>query len=923
MKLKSILKTLSPEYLEGIQAHWGISPADLGRSKDDDEKSAILVGHLYQRLQNRALWERATKDLSEDEWGLIHFLAIHGGDMDAEEVTARFFDGNVRDMASMVKNLARRGVVFFDDIPELSKRILLVGIPEPFLRYIELPSYWEGYLGYFLKELSTNELKHVATQGLKLDVESNCKNYLIWLIRRSLLDPKFLRRYIESLPDGPREIFQLLEQRGGVCVYRDLLDLDVQRHYDHQRVDALQWLQNTSGLVFTATPGANKYGNLLMIPRDVFYILTNHFAADTRTFRQLDSVSVFSKEETPAVILDNSNTLLRDLVVLCSWIDRHPVKVLATEGIGKNDLKRVLPSLSRFKSAKYIEFLSLFAIQKKFLVSNGDTYRVAPSFLTWLQDSTAAYFDLLTWWLTTTAWNEEFVDGNTVHVEPPVSGLVNIVPVRRMALDFLRELPKGRWISFDAFMAELGPKVAQEIPRRGEPLTYEKHTRSNELVLESIVAECLHWLGLIAVGLKDEDDHEVIGTREGDGKKLKARGAGRGRPRKQADLHFAFRLTDLGRHIIARPSDEWGDLAKEGLPDEANPFRDDTDKFIVQPTHEVIVPPDYDLKSFYNLNEVAEVRSIDVMSIMTVTKESVRAGMDRGLRAEEILAFLQKGSRTPLPQSLVLLVRECGAKHGEVNMGFAGGYIVVDDENLLTQIRLHPKIGPAVKDVIDHRVVLLNADADVKRLARELQKIGFMPRLASETVHQKDEDTFHLTLSREDLYTLIATVQFVMAVEDEKGRKPAEERLTPVLERLRPNIRTFQGMMDLAEPLVKMWTRAAQAREEAAREDLRQKFQSQLAQMVTTGKSGRAGGRAGYEGPNPARETDEIRTMLEWAIEHEHDVEIEYIKSNHAEVREVILPESIENDRLLARARSQNDKFSMYRLDRVMKSRLA
>src|SRR5690606_11815278 len=148
----------------------------------------------------------------------------------------------------------------------------------------DLPSFWEGYLGHFLKELSNNELKHIATQGLKLQPATANKNYLIHIIRKSLLDPVFLRKYIDRLGEAPGGVFQSLVDSKGVAVYRDLLELNIQRRYDQSRGDAIQWLLNTSGIVFTAVPGGNKYNNLLMIPRDVMYILANHFQPDQRTF---------------------------------------------------------------------------------------------------------------------------------------------------------------------------------------------------------------------------------------------------------------------------------------------------------------------------------------------------------------------------------------------------------------------------------------------------------------------------------------------------------------------------------------------------------------------------------------------------------------------------------------------------------------
>src|SRR5690606_12633000 len=101
---------------------------------------------------------------------------------------------------------------------------------------------------------------------------------------------------------------------------------------------------------------------------------------------------------------------------------------------------------------------------------------------------------------------------------------------------------------------------------------------------------------------------------------------------------------------------------------EVMPMRFDVDQFIVQPTHEVIVPPDLGLRTFYHLNEIGLVKSIDVMSLLSITKTSLREGLDRGLDGTEIEEFLTRHSRTPIPDSLRILIRDCSEKHGEVNM---------------------------------------------------------------------------------------------------------------------------------------------------------------------------------------------------------------------------------------------------------------
>ncbi len=920
MKLKSILKTLTTDQLRVIEQHWEIAPADLSEATSDSKKQSLLIVNLYQRLQSRSAWETATSSLDDSERDLINFLVIHGGDLEEVEVLKRFFEGDKAGMNRMISGLSERGIVFRDEVPGLRNKLVLIGVPEPFLRYIELPSYWEGYLGLFLKELSNNELKHIATQGLRLNPEAANKNYLIYLIRRELLNPRSLRRYIERLPDGPSAVFSSLTERSGVCVYRDLLELNVQRRYDHSRGDALQWLLNTSGLVFTAVPGGNKYNNLLMVPRDIMYVISNHYQSDVRTFRELDSVSVVEKEKKPSVIVDNSTTLLRDLVVFANYVDRTPMRVLATGGIGKNDLKKVTPLLSRHKSIKYVEFLSVFLIERKFLVSTGETYRVSQTFLEWLRDSQSAYVDLLQWWLKTAAWNEEYVEGNTVHTEPRPTGLVSIVPLRRIVLEVLSEMPRDRWCLESGFYEELMPKIGQEIPRRGEEMPYDKHTRGNELVTESIIAESLCWLGLVAVGVSSEKDLELLGTRLGDGKTLKARGGSRGRPRKQKPFHYTFRFTDLGRFVFGRDFEKWDQLFEKENENEVTPLNFDVDSFIVQPTHEIIVPPDLELGTFYSLVRFCEVKSIDVMSLMAVTQSSVRDGLDGGISGDEITQLLETHSRTPLPDSMRYMIEECMKKHGEVNMGYAGGYIVVDDELKLNQMQASKKIAPSIKKVVADNVVILNQDVDLKKLTRELTRTGFMPRLESEHVHIKDDERINFSLTRDDMVKLIAAVRFVLAMKDEKGREFAHERMGPLLERMKIDQRTFAVLSDLAEPLLRTWNKTLADARESEVQRVRHDYDSQISHLVSNSVP-RGTSKFNFDGPNPAKGSEDVRRMMDFAIENEFEVEIDYTKANKDEVTELIAPESLERDRLYAHCRTR-DAYSVYRMDRINSCKL-
>ncbi|MDX1971176.1 MAG: helicase-associated domain-containing protein, partial [Candidatus Sumerlaeia bacterium] len=453
-----------------------------------------------------------------------------------------------------------------------------------------------------------------------------------------------------------------------------------------------------------------------------------------------------------------------------------------------------------------------------------------------------------------------------------------------------------------------------------DSLSFDRFTRANELVTESVLSEPLRWLGILAIGLKDEKDIEVIGSRQGDGKTMKAKGGSRGRPRKQPQLEYTFRFTDLGRFIIPKPLNEWNDIFHRHDENEVFPLNFDVDSFIVQPTHEIIVPPDLQLPIFYKLNQLTHVKSIDVMSLMYMDKTSIRAALDRGWEAEEILEFLANTSRTPIPDSLKHLVHECAEKHGQVNMGHAGGYIVVEDELMLNQMRGSKKIAQNIKTVIDNKVVLLSVDTDVKRLAREMQKIGFMPHLESEHVSVA-EDTFTLSLNKDDMVRVIAAVRYVLGVKDEKGREVAHDRMSPLLERLKADPKTFAVLSDLADPLIRTWTTASENLLQSKIDEVRSTYESQVHHLVTNAVARPTNSKFAYDGANPAKSKPDMIKLIDFAIDKEFDLEIEYVKANGSEVAEIIRPESLESDRLFAFCSSRKVHCA-YRLERILTVKL-
>lgn len=921
MKLMSILKTLDYPQLESIREFWEIqAPPFTDKSPTAAARQKKLLEHLYFRLQQEQYFRHIFDKLSRDEKNLIYFLTIHGGDLEETEVAQRCFHGDFKALKNHVNALTSKGFVFFEDLTNEEVGAVMVGIPEPYLRCIELPAYWEGYLGNFLKDRSAAQLRAMAVEGLKLKPVSNKKNYLLVLIRKFLLNPANLKMYLNSLPSPERAIFETLKYRNGVCIYRDLLATGYQKRYDHSKADFVNNLLSTSGLIFTVVPDQNKYNNLLMIPRDIDYIVSHDYQPDNRNLSELDTVSLVGDQSAPPHILDNSNYLLRDLVIFASYIFRNQVKTLANGGIGKNDLKKILPFLSANKTIKYVGFLALFCISKKFILGVSGLWKVTANFTKWLEDSQQCYRDLYQFWLETNEWNEEYSDGDTVHTEFFPSNLVNIAEMRKLVIKNIANIPHRRWMHFSSFVNGIIPQIDINIPNRGSQMIIEKNNRPNSYVVESILAETMYWMGLLSLGLKDLQDAERLGNRTLEIQQIGPRRVRR-KQQRGGEIEFYFKLTDLGKHIFEtedplNPASLFTKKQKEPF----EPLKYEIKYFIVQPNLDVITPPDLNLYTFYRLNEFADIKKIDVMSTLTIARDSLRDGMDKGLNGEQVLQFLEESCRPSLPETVKHLINECSQKHGEVYMGYAGGYIYVNDPILLEDLRSHRKVQSTIKDVVDQKVVILNPNVNVKLLAKDLKSLGFMPKLDSDRVHQTSDNKFHLTLNKEDLYYLIASLKFIIAMEEQLGSSVSEDKVAPLVEHLKPDPETYVRINFYVESLTSNFVKHFQNALKKKIAAVTSKYKKQLSSLIATAVP-RTPTKYSFSGPNPAVTSQDIRAMVEFAIEHDFQIEIDYLTTSTKMISELVAPESLEEDKIYGFC-EKHESYKVFSLKRVKKSKL-
>ncbi|MCX7048762.1 MAG: hypothetical protein NTX50_25155, partial [Candidatus Sumerlaeota bacterium] len=97
------------------------------------------------------------------------------------------------------------------------------------------------------------------------------------------------------------------------------------------------------------------------------------------------------------------------------------------------------------------------------------------------------------------------------------------------------------------------------------------------------------------------------------------------------------------------------------------------------------------------------------------------------------------------------------------------------------------------------------------------------------------------------------------------------------------------------------------------------KFKEQVTRLISSSPRGK--GNRGFDGPNPALEQDDIKTMLDFALDRDLTVEIEFRKPNKTQTREEIVPEKIEGDKLTAYCETR-DTYAVYQMSRIVRARL-
>jgi hypothetical protein len=167
---------------------------------------------------------------------------------------------------------------------------------------------------------------------------------------------------------------------------------------------------------------------------------------------------------------------------------------------------------------------------------------------------------------------------------------------------------------------------------------------------------------------------------------------------------------------------------------------DEVDQVLIQADLTAVAPGPLVRDRARDLHLLADVESRGQATVYRFTPASVRRAFDAGWAAHEVHAFLERVSRTPVPQPLAYLIDDAARTFGTIRVGHAEAFLRADDEAALTEVLHNPRAASLGLRRIAPTVLVSTTPLEV--LLPRLRELGVSPLVEAidGTVHVSRPD---------------------------------------------------------------------------------------------------------------------------------------------------------------------------------------
>ena len=558
----------------------------------------------------------------------------------------------------------------------------------------------------FLADYDMAMLRALA-QARGLALASNRQAEAADQLAAGLLDPLSLRVALAHLSSGARRALEALIAAGGKMRSAQFgRDFGQVRPAGPGRLEREAPWQNPAspaeellylGLIFRAFDrDEGGPGEFVFIPTDLLPLLPLLPPPAVEPPR-------FSVEAVPAPAQprEGGRALVQDLFAYLVHLQLHDVRPYTDGRLGRRDLAELRCRLVD-PGERRLAFLRHLVMRLGFVVRQGEFLHLdAAPVKGWLAASPDAQsLALAEAWRDDPTWNDlRLVPGLAFDEETGWQLRNDPVATRQAVLVLLGRCPLDAWWTVPSFVAAV-KSVRPDFQRpdgdyegwyvrdtaTGAYLTgFESWERVEGALLSDLLTGVLYWLGAVAAGTSEAGP--------------------------------VCCLTDAGARLLGLAEPE----------NEAPPVPPIT----IRPDLRVEVPAPPNLYTRFQLERFADLESADPCRYRLTVGALGRALM-RGLRVEQVLAFLQQASEQRVPANVPGQLRLWAGRFDSVQLEEMA-LLRVKSERVLKELSMLPETRALIEQVLTPTTALVHRK-DLPRLRRELQALGYLrPSTEGET----------------------------------------------------------------------------------------------------------------------------------------------------------------------------------------------
>jgi hypothetical protein len=394
-------------------------------------------------------------------------------------------------------------------------------------------------------------------------------------------------------------------------------------------------------------------------------------------------------------------TLVDDLFAYLVHLQTHDVRPYADGRLGRRDLAALRSRMGNVGQRR-LALVRHLAGQLDFVARPDLFFRLeAASVKRWLSapraEQTAVLYQT---WHDDATWHDLCRVPSLACDDTPWLQHYDPVATRRALLSLLAHCPPDNWWSLASFVAAVkegnpdfqrpdGDYTSWYIrdAQSGEYLSgFESWDRVEGALVADLLTGPLCWLGLLAVG--------------------------------QGQAGPACRLTETGQRLLGLVASE----SQDGPPP----------PILVHPDLRIEVPPPASLYTCFQLERFAQAQAPPALPIGSrealhyrLTVEALGRALERGIRVEQVLAFLQQASDECLPAGVADQLRLWAGRYGQIHLGEVI-LLTAKSEQSMQELMALPETRGLIARPLSPTTALVRKQ-DLPRMQRVLRALGFLP----------------------------------------------------------------------------------------------------------------------------------------------------------------------------------------------------